>query len=137
MFVVWRAAKLNPWATVPAGAGAEVLGPVEPPAPGTPGPFGWAEPEIFQPILEGAGFTGLEWAEQSVMMQIGEAGPEAPVERATAMMLRIGLLARRLKGMAPETNAAIAAALAPRLEPFVRDGWVTMPGTIWVIRARA
>ena len=137
VLVVWRNLKLNPWAAIPMRVGAKVLGQAEPPAPGTPGPFGWADPAIFQPILEGAGFTGLEWAEQPVMLPVGEAGPETPLERATSMLMRIGPLARRLKGVPEETRAIISSRLAPELEPFVAHGWVTLPGSIWVIRARA
>jgi hypothetical protein len=92
---------------------------------------------IFRPILEGAGFSGLDWTEQRIMMQVGATGAESPAERATATLLRIGPLARRLKGLPPETRAMVAARLLPELEPFVRDGWVTLPGVIWVIRARA
>ena len=137
VLTVWHDLKRNPWAAIPARVGAEALGPAEPPAPGTPGPFAWADPMTFQPILEGAGFSGLEWTEQPILMRIGEVGPEGPVERAVAMMLRIGVLARRLKGMPPETRTMVAERLAPELEAFVHDGWVTMPGLIWVIRARA
>jgi SAM-dependent methyltransferase len=137
VLTVWRDLKRNPLAAVPVRVGAEALGPAEPPAPGTPGPFAWTDPMIFQPILEAAGFTGLEWKEQPIMMQIGEAGPEGPVERAVAMLLRIGPLARRLSGLPRETREMVARRLAPDLEPFVRDGWVTVPGLIWVIRARA
>jgi SAM-dependent methyltransferase len=134
---VWRDLRQNPWAALPAAVAVEILGPADPPAPGTPGPFAWADPDIFQPILEGAGFTGLEWREEPIMLQIGEADCEDPIERAVAMLLRIGPLARRLKGLAPYTRTRAAERLAPALEPYVSDGWVRMPGLIWVIRARA
>jgi SAM-dependent methyltransferase len=137
VLAVWRDLAMNPWAALPAALGAEVLGPLDPPAPGTPGPFAWVDPGIFRPILEGAGFTGLEWEEVPIMLQIGEAELDDPVERAVAMLLRIGPLARRLKGLAPEVRASVAERLAPVLDPYVSDGWVRMPGMIWVIRARA
>jgi SAM-dependent methyltransferase len=137
VLTVWRDLGMNPWAALPARIGADVLGPAEPPAPGTPGPFAWADPMTFRPIIEGAGFTGLEWKEAPIMLQIGEAGPEEAVERAVAMMLRIGPLARRLKDQAPDIRGDIAERLAPVLEPFVSGGWVRMPGLIWVIRAQA
>ncbi len=127
----------RPAAALPAAVGAEVLGPAEPPAPGAPGPFAWADPMIFRPILEGAGFTGLEWREAPIMLQVGEAGEAGPVERAVAMLMRVGPAARRLKGHPDDTRAAVAGRLAPALEPFVSDGWVRMPGLIWVLRARA
>ncbi|MCH8187865.1 MAG: methyltransferase domain-containing protein [Proteobacteria bacterium] len=137
VLTVWRDLGANPWAALPAAVGAEVLGPAEPPAPGAPGPFAWADPMIFRPILEGAGFTGLEWREEPIRLQIGEAGEAGPVERAVAMLMRIGPAARRLKGQPEAARAAVEERLAPVLEPFVSDGWVRMPGLIWVIRARA
>jgi len=137
VLTVWRDLDANPWAALPAAVGAEVLGPAEPLAPGTPGPFAWADPMIFRPILEGAGFTGLEWREEPITLQIGEAGGAGPVERAVAMLMRIGPAARRLKGQPEAARAAVAERLAPALEPFVSDGWVRMPGLIWVLRARA
>ena len=136
VLAVWRDLKLNPWAALPAALGTEILGPLDPPAPGAPGPFAWVDPDIFRPILEGAGFTGLEWVEEPVMLQIGEAELDDPVERAVAMLLRIGPLARRLKGLAPDIRTTVAERLAPVLEPYVSDGWVRMPGRVWVIRAR-
>ena len=145
VLTVWRDLDANPWAALPAAVGAEVLGPAEPMAPGAPGPFAWADPMIFRSILEGAGFTGLEWREEPITLQIGEAAGDAsgdtgeadPVARAVAMLMRIGPAARRLKGRPEADRAAVAERLAPVLEPFVSDGWVRMPGLIWVIRARA
>ncbi len=134
---VWRGLAANPWAALPAAVAAEVLGPAEPPAPGAPGPFAWADPMIFRPILEGAGFSGLEWREEPITLQIGEAGEAGPVARAVAMLMRIGPAARRLKGRPETDRAAVAERLAPVLEPFVSDGWVRMPGLIWGLRARA
>ncbi len=137
VLTVWRDLGANPWAALPAAVGAEVLGPAEPPAPGAPGPFAWADPMIFRPILEGAGFSGVEWREEPITLQIGEAGEAGPVARAVAMLTRIGPAARRLKGRPEADCAAVAERLAPALEPFVSDGWVRMPGLIWVLRARA
>ena len=137
VLTAWCPVSQNPWAALPAGAAAEVLGPADPPAPGVPGPFAWATPEVFRPILEGAGFTGLEYREVPVTMQIGESGDGDPVRRAVAMMLRIGPAARRLKGMPEAARDQVATRLAPALEPYVSDGWVRLPGLIWVITARA
>ncbi len=137
VLAVWRAMKLNPWALVPASVAAELLGPVAPPPPGTPGPFAWAEPDYFAPILEGAGFTGTTWAEAPVMLQVGVPGDAPAVERAAAMLMRIGPLARRLTDQPPAVLATAARQLTRVLEPHVSDGWVRMPGVIWLIRARA
>lgn len=137
VLVAWRAIAMNPWAGVPAQVGTEVLGPVDPPPPGTPGPFAWAEPEIFAPIFEGAGFRDTKWAGESITLQVGDGEDPDPLVRATAMLLRIGPLARRLKGEPTETRERVGAALRPRLAPFVKDNWVRMPGVIWIIETRA
>ena len=55
----------------------------------------------------------------------------------SAMLMRVGPLARRLKDQAPDIRGDIADRLAPVLEPYVSDGWVRMPGLIWVVRAQA
>lgn len=137
VLVVWRDLALNPWAALPARVGAEILGPAEPAVPGAPGPFAWADPAIFQPILEGAGFAGLAWREVSLSLQVGLAGGDDPVTRAVAMLLRIGPMARRLRGLPDETRQAVAERLGPALEAHVSDGWVRLPGSIWVLTARA
>ena len=136
VLTVWRDLSANPWAALPGRVAAEVLGPAEPVPPGTPGPFAWADPAIFRPVLEGAGFTGLKWGEAPITLQIGESGEANPVERAVAMLMRIGPAARRLTGQPEATRAAVAERLAPALEPFVSDGWVRMPGLTWVITAQ-
>ena len=137
VMTVWRDLSMNAWAAVPARIGVETLGPAEPVPPGTPGPFAWADPMVFRPILEGSGFSAVEWNETPLELQVGESGDAGPVDRACAMLLRIGPLARRLKGLPHETRDMVKARLAPALEPYVRDGWVRMPGLIWVVRARA
>lgn len=137
VLVVWREMRLNPWATMPAGVGAEMFGPADPPAPGAPGPFAWAHPEFFRPILDEAGFSGIAWTEAPLMLQVGEEGPHDPVERAATLLVHLGPLARRLRDAPNELRRAAAARLAPKLRPFVSDGWVRLPGAIWVISARA
>ena len=137
VLVTWREMPLNPWAAVPTAIGAELLGPAEPAAPGTPGPFAWAAPEVFRPILEGAGFTGLAWEEHRITLTIGAEGEADAASRAAALLTRIGPLARRLRNQPDELREAAMERLRPRLEPYVHEGWVRMPGTIWVIRARA
>jgi SAM-dependent methyltransferase len=137
VLTAWCPISRNPWAALPAAAAAEVLGPADPPAPGVPGPFAWATPEIFRPILEGAGFTELEYREAAVMLQVGESQPGDPIARALAMMMRIGPAARRLKGLPDEVRQSVAARLAPKLTSYVAEGWVRLPGLIWVITARA
>lgn len=137
VLVVWRELGLNPWAAIPAAVGSELLGPAEPVPPGTPGPFAWAQPEVFRPILGGAGFSRLAWREEPLTMTVGESGEADPASRAAALLTRIGVLARRLREQPEEMRAQVIERLRPRLAPHVREGWVRLPAVIWVIRARA
>jgi SAM-dependent methyltransferase len=136
VLVVWREPGLNPWAAIPAAVGTELLGPAEPVPPGTPGPFAWAQPEVFRPILEGAGFNRLDWREEPLTMTVGTAGEADPLSRAAALLSEIGVLARRLRGQPEELRARAIERLRPRLAPYVQEGWVRLPAVIWVIRAR-
>src|SRR5580693_72819 len=58
---VWDALEHNPWALLPA---TELLqrGLIEPPEPGTPGPFALGERQRVRALLEQAGFTEV-WVE--------------------------------------------------------------------------
>ncbi len=122
VLVVWRAPEHNPWATIPARVVAEVLGPAEPAPPGAPGPFAWADPDYFRPILAAAGFGDIVWEERALVLDIGAEGDDDPVTRAVRFMLTIGPAARRLKGTPPETRAEVARRLAPALAAHVEGG---------------
>jgi SAM-dependent methyltransferase len=136
VLVVWRGVELNPWAAVPADVAAEILGPLPPSPPGTPGVFAWASPAYFRPILEDAGFTEVTWSERRTMLMLSEDIDGGPIERAISMLFRVGPLARRMRDQPDELRAEAARRLAPRLEPFLEGELVQMPGAIWIVQAR-
>ncbi|MEM6488171.1 MAG: class I SAM-dependent methyltransferase [Pseudomonadota bacterium] len=151
----------NPWAGVPARAAAEVMGPPEPTPPGAPGPFGWADPDYFAPILRAAGFSDVAWTahEHRLVLAAAPDQPAAPnaaapgaddqvaaaVARAVAFMTEIGTVARRLALVAPDDRpritAAVAEALARALAPHVEEsdlGFAVVLGArTWLVTARA
>ncbi|MEL6478623.1 MAG: methyltransferase domain-containing protein [Pseudomonadota bacterium] len=132
---VWAEPQHNPWAMIPANAATEVLGEAEKPAPGAPGPFGWATHEIFMPILDGAGWREIAIEEHDIEMEIG-LGTGDPVTRAIELACQIGPMARRLEEH-PAAEADLRRVLAPKFASHVRDGSVRLPGRIRVIIARA
>ncbi|MEM9043147.1 MAG: methyltransferase domain-containing protein [Pseudomonadota bacterium] len=134
---VWAEPKYNNWAMIPASAGNEVLGPVEKLPPGAPGPFGWATPDIFLPILEGAGFHEITYHEHSVRMASGYGAAPDPVDRAIALIERIGPLASRLKEEPKGTIDLLRPTLKEKLTPLVEDDHVVYSGMIRVIQAIA
>ncbi|MEM7176494.1 MAG: methyltransferase domain-containing protein [Pseudomonadota bacterium] len=136
VLTVWAEPKHNPWAMIPARAAAQVLGPAEKVPPGAPGPFGWATPDIFMPILQDAGWRDIAFEEHEIECPIGPEASTDPVASAIDHAARIGPMARRLEE-APEAIHQIRPILADALAPMVRDGAVYLPGRIRVISATA
>ncbi len=136
VLTVWTEPKHNPWAMIPARAAAQVLGSAEKMPPGAPGPFGWATPEIFMPILEDAGWRNIAFEEHDIECPVSPDGAADPVASAIDHAARIGPLSSRLKE-APEAIHEIRPILAEALEPMVREGVVMLPGRIRVITAVA
>jgi len=127
----------NPWATVPAEAADPVLGPADPPVPGVPGPFAWAEPRVFETALADAGFRDIAHETRAVGFTLALGDDPDPVERAVEMVLTIGPVARRARlagdGAADRLRPVLRAALAP----YLADGAVRLPARIRLISARA
>lgn len=134
----WRPARLNQWATLPLKLAGDLLGEAAAPAPsGAPGPFAWAEPEIFAPILTGAGWREVAWAEVDGSFAPSAGDDPDPVRRAVAFTLRIGPMASRLRDAPADIRAAVAARLEEGFAPLVSGGAVRLNWAAWVITARA
>lgn len=127
----------NEWARIPGEAAARVLGPAEPPAPGTPGPFAWAEPETFRAPLAAAGFRDIAWEARDVSFPLGAGDDPDPVERACDLVLTLGVVARRAREAGGDAKERLRPALRDALAPHVRDGWVRLGARIWLVTARA
>ena len=135
----WREAALNGWVTVPLVAARPVLGKDVTRAPSLsgPGPFGWADPEYFAPLLRDAGWQDVQWQPVDRPARIATGNDSDPVVRAVAFVMRIGTLASRLRQVDPDTRARVAAALTEAFSPLVRDGYVEVPTAGWCITAKA
>lgn len=125
----------NPWATVPLNAAEGVLGPAPVSGAAPPGPFAWADPSVFQRALGAAGFGSIDWEKRRVAFTIGAGDDADPVERACDMVLSIGMVARRVMAEGEEAERAVRPALRLALEPHVKDGWVRLDASIWLITA--
>lgn len=139
--VVWRALEENEWARVPLEIAKELFGeeavPVPVAGPPEPGPFAWEDPKYFEPLLEGAGFREIvrEKIEKKVPYGTGEA--EDPLDRGVEFTMRIGPLARRLKGADAATRKKAAKLLRRALREFEDEDAVRMTGRAWSITGRA
>jgi len=133
VIVCWCAAKENGWASIPLNATRNLLEEMPAPPVGTPGPFAWADPDFFAPILERAGWNNLAWRAVGADAIITTGDDPDPIERAVQFTLRIGPLARRLEGMAPEKRAKIGALLATAYQNYLIGDAVRVPTKAWII----
>jgi SAM-dependent methyltransferase len=133
-FVCWRAARDNPWASVPVAAARQALKLEAPPAdPHAPGPFAFADDVRVRGILKDAGFRGIEIDPFEHLMPLG-SNPRSAAEYAT----RSGPVARLVREATPEKAPRIIEAVEKAITPLAaRDGSVSLPGRTWVITAKA
>ncbi|MBL4750796.1 MAG: class I SAM-dependent methyltransferase [Amylibacter sp.] len=138
VIVCWCAAQENGWASIPIKAAASLLGEMPPPPPaGTPGPFAWADPGFFAPILENAGWNNLAWRAVEAHAVLTTGDDPDPVARAVQFTLRIGPLARRLEGMPPEKRTEIAQVVAAAYQEYLDGDAVRVPTKAWIITGNA
>jgi SAM-dependent methyltransferase len=133
-FVCWRAAKDNPWASVPVAAARQALKLEAPPAdPHAPGPFAFADDVRVRGILEGAGFQHVEFEPFEHLMPLG-SDPRSAAEYAT----RSGPVSRLVREAGPEKTPKIIEAVEKAITPLAaRDGGIALPGRTWVVTAKA
>jgi ubiquinone/menaquinone biosynthesis C-methylase UbiE len=119
---VWDALEHNPWALLPA---TELLerGLIQPPSPGTPGPFALGEKQRVRDLLERAGFVDV-WVQALDLTQRSASFDELwETTLDIARSFHDAVLAR------PESEIAeIRASLAERFKPFTAsDGSLEIP----------
>lgn len=133
-FACWREPRENPWMMVPLQAVYKHVPKLPPLGPEDPGPFAFASEERVQRILSGAGFAGItmEPCNLSLDIAIGR-GLDAAVQSA----LEIGPTSRALEGQPAELRAAATNSIREVLAPLVRGEAVPLPGSIWIVTARA
>jgi SAM-dependent methyltransferase len=134
-FACWQPPALNLWATLPMQVLADLLPPQPPADPLAPGPFAFADPERVHGILADAGWQDIVFHAADFKMVIGEG--DDPVASAVHFTLRIGPAARLVRDAGPEVEVAARAAMAAAMAPY-RDGdMVALPGSVWLVSARA
>ena len=133
VFACWQPARRNLWATLPLTALGTLL-PKQPAAdPYAPGPFAFADAARLATILEQAGWHDVACHSLPFAMMIGEG--DDPVADAVSFNLRIGPAARAVRdaGLGEAAKPILANAVAP----FLADGWVELPGAVWLVTALA
>ncbi len=103
------------------------------PDSGVAGPFGWAEEQHFVPILQKSGIRNLTWrkVKRDTVCCLGQDG-KGGIAGGVEFLLRLGLLASRLHGVAPDKREQVAR--------LWRTGWaircdnqLTLSSSAWII----
>ena len=133
-FACWREPRDNPWMMTPLQAVYKHAPKLPPQGPEDPGPFAFASQARVHRILGAAGFRGIamEACPLSLDIAIG-SGLEAAVQGA----LEIGPAHRALEGQPPDVVAAATNTIRETLAPFAKGDTVALPGSIWIVTARA
>lgn len=135
VFVAWREATRNQWASVPLTFTTDSAAPQNPRS--GPGPFAWADPAVFTGALEAGGFSQVVAEPFEYLAEISEGDDPDPVTRAANFMMRIGPLAAKLRGATPEARQEARAFLHQRLARHVKDDAVRLLASAWIITAAA
>ncbi len=130
-FLCWRSLPENPWMGAPAAAAFTVIPAPEKPAPGTPGPFAFADTERVRGILESAGFGDVSFEAVDLTINLGT------VDEALEWLTNMGPAATPLAEASPTDRIAAQAAMRELLSAHDSADGVSFPGAVWLVRARA
>ena len=133
-FVCWREPRENPWMMAPLMAVYKHVPKLPPQGPEDPGPFAFASEERVHRILGAAGFTGIAMEACPLSMDIAIGGG---LDAAVQGALEIGPTHRALEGQPAELRDAAINSLREALAPLAKGNTVALPGSIWIVTARA
>jgi len=133
-FVCWRDMSENPWATLPIEAALPHLPTApEPPVPGAPGPFAFADGARVRDILERAGYVEPVVARHDSDLVLGGAGG---LDGAVYVALQVGPLGRALASLDDDTRAKARRAVRDAFARHEGPLGVTLPAAVWLVTAR-
>jgi SAM-dependent methyltransferase len=123
---VHAAPEYNPWMAL-IGRELASRGWVEPPEPGSSGPFDWAKEGVLEERLQAAGFT--EYSIEPLDFTMHDESPEVWLEVTRDMSRNF---AGALSGRSPDEVDDLLRALVEAAAPFARDdGSVAFPARSW------
>jgi len=133
-FACWREPRDNPWMMAPLQAAYKHVPKLPPQGPEDPGPFAFASEARVTRILSEAGFSGIAMERCDLALDIATGrGLDAAVEAT----LEIGPAHRALEGQPPELRTAARNSIREALAPFAKGDTVALPGSIWIVTAKA
>tara|TARA_R110000772_G_scaffold82239_2_gene174518 strand:- start:1238 stop:2053 length:816 start_codon:yes stop_codon:yes gene_type:complete len=133
VFACWQSPKVNLWVMVPMQAIKPLLPEAPEADPHAPGPFAFADPERLESILAAAGFDNVSITSHMVAICISQSDG---VDGAVYFSSQIGPASRAIGEVDDDLKAQLLMALKEALAPYGDKGRVTLPGGIWIVRAR-
>jgi len=132
VFVAFRTAKENRWATVPLRAAMEHVPRLPELGPEDPSAFAFASEERVRRILGEAGFRaiGLEPFDLELDIAAGRG-----LDAAVASALEVGATSRAIDGKPPALRSAVAASIRQALAPYARGREVRLAAALWFVNA--
>jgi SAM-dependent methyltransferase len=132
-FVCWRAYEENPWASVPLNAVRRLIPEVAPPSGDGPGPYAFADAARVEQILSSAGFhdVACDRFDADVVLSDGE------LEDAVQFAVNAGPASRLIVRASPEVQARATDEVRRVLEPIRTASGFALPGSSWLVTARA
>ncbi len=136
VLIAWASVAENDWARLPLALAEPVLGRELTclPKSGVAGPFGWAEEQHFVPILQKSGIRNLTWrkVKRDTVCCLGQDG-KGGITGGVEFLLRLGLLASRLHGVAPDKREQVARVLTDGLGDSIVNNRLTLSSSAWII----
>jgi SAM-dependent methyltransferase len=133
-FACWREPRDNPWMMAPLQAVYKHVPKLPAQGPEDPGPFAFASEARVHRILSEAGFTGIAMEACPLSLDIAIGGG---LDAAVRGALEIGPTSRALEDAPADVRAAAANSIREVLAPSVQGKAVPLPGSIWIVTARA
>ncbi len=134
VFACWRALEANGWLSVPWQAARAAVPDLPAPRSDGPGPMSLADEARVRGLLAAAGFSEIAIDAFDHPMPIGDGGG---LDAAADEAITLGPTGRLLAGASDADRARARDAVRAALAPHVRDGAVRLPGSAWIVRARA
>ncbi|CCE02009.1 class I SAM-dependent methyltransferase [Bradyrhizobium sp. STM 3809] len=134
VFACWREPRANPWMIAPLQAVYRHVPKLPEMGPEDPGPFAFASEARVTRILGESGFADVALQAHALSLDIARGqGLDAAVQSA----FEIGPASRALEGHPAETREAARLSVRELLAQHQTGGSVTLPGSIWLVTARA
>ena len=131
-FICWRTQGENPWVAVPIGVAKRHVDWPEPPPPGGPGEFAFAERDRFEVALSGAGFKIDSVDSLDVDVTIAGGGD---IPTTIDFFMQQGPAATVMNDATDAQRDAVRMDLREALAPYLTAAGVRMTTGTWLVSA--